>query len=46
VAGVGGGTLNAFHSACLAGAIIAGLGTVCAWTLIRTGEARSMLRPV
>jgi EmrB/QacA subfamily drug resistance transporter len=39
VAGAG-GTLAAFHDAYLAGAIIAGIGTILAWTLIDTGLAR------
>lgn len=44
VAGVGGSELAAFHAAYLAGAIIAVLGTICAWTLIRTRDARSTMR--
>ncbi len=43
VAGVGGGELAAFHAAYLAGAMIAALGTICAWTLIRTSDAHSTM---
>jgi EmrB/QacA subfamily drug resistance transporter len=43
VAGVGGGALAAFHAAYLAAAIIAALGTICAWTLIRTNDARATM---
>jgi EmrB/QacA subfamily drug resistance transporter len=43
VAGAGGGELAAFHAAYLAAAIIAALGTICAWTLIRTNDARSTM---
>ncbi|MGZ4191966.1 MAG: DHA2 family efflux MFS transporter permease subunit, partial [Solirubrobacteraceae bacterium] len=39
VAGVHGSALLAFHAAYLAGAIIAAVGTVCAWTLIHTDDA-------
>jgi EmrB/QacA subfamily drug resistance transporter len=49
VAGVGvgadGSQLTAFHAAYLAGAIIAALGTILAWTLIRTTDAASTMRP-
>jgi EmrB/QacA subfamily drug resistance transporter len=41
----GGGDLAAFHDAYLAAAIIAALGTVCAWTLIRTRDARRTMQP-
>ena len=44
VAGVGGYGLRAFHAAYLADAVIAALGTLCAWTLIRTSDARSTMR--
>jgi len=44
VAGVSGSTLNAFHAAYLTGAVIAALGTIAAWTLIRTSDARSTMR--
>jgi EmrB/QacA subfamily drug resistance transporter len=40
VAGAGGTALEAFHEAYLAGAIIAAIGTVLAWTLISTNLAR------
>jgi EmrB/QacA subfamily drug resistance transporter len=40
VAGAGGTALEAFHDAYLAAAIIAGIGTILAWTLIDTGLAR------
>jgi MFS family permease len=43
VAGVGGGALSAFHAAYLAGALIAVAGTLCAWTLIRTDDARATM---
>ena len=43
VAGVGGSQLGAFHDAYLAGAVIALIGTLCAWTLIRTDDARSTM---
>jgi len=46
VAGVGGSELVAFHSAYLVGAMIVALGTVCAWTLIRTSDARATMRAV
>jgi predicted MFS family arabinose efflux permease len=46
VAGVGGSTLHAFHTAYLTGALIAALGTVAAWRLIRTDDARSTMLPV
>lgn len=45
VAGVGGSALNAFHGAYLAGTILAALGTIFAWTLIRTDDARSTMTP-
>jgi EmrB/QacA subfamily drug resistance transporter len=45
VAGVGGSALSAFHGAYLAGTIIAALGTLFAWTLIRTDDARSTMIP-
>jgi EmrB/QacA subfamily drug resistance transporter len=40
VAGAGGTVTDAFHDAYLAAAILAGIGTVLAWTLIDTGLAR------
>jgi EmrB/QacA subfamily drug resistance transporter len=43
LAGVGASTLAAFHDAYLAGAIIAVIGTVCAFTLIRTEDARATM---
>ncbi len=43
VAGVGGGTLAAFHAAYLTGAIIAAVGCALAWTLINTDAARSTM---
>ena len=43
VAGVGGSQIGAFHDAYLAGAAIALLGTLCAWTLIRTDDARATM---
>jgi EmrB/QacA subfamily drug resistance transporter len=43
VAGVGGGTLAAFHDAYLAGAILCAVGCVLAWTLISTEAARSTM---
>jgi hypothetical protein len=45
LAGVGGSALTAFHSAYLAATILAALGTVFAWTLIRTDDARSTMTP-
>jgi predicted MFS family arabinose efflux permease len=45
VAGVGGSTLHAFHAAYLTGAVLAALGTVAAWALIRTSDARSTMVP-
>ena len=45
VAGVSGSTVRAFHAAYLTGAILASVGTLCAWTLIRTGDARSTMLP-
>jgi EmrB/QacA subfamily drug resistance transporter len=45
VAGVAGSELTKFHAAYLAGAIIAALGTICAWTMIRTSDARSTMHP-
>jgi EmrB/QacA subfamily drug resistance transporter len=45
VAGVGGSVLHAFHAAYLTGASIAALGTIAAWTLIRTSDARSTMIP-
>jgi hypothetical protein len=38
--GVSGGPLHAFHAAYLTGAFVAALGSVAAWTLIRTSDAR------
>jgi EmrB/QacA subfamily drug resistance transporter len=46
VAGAGGSRLAAFHAAYLAGAILAGIGTILAWTLIRTDDARPTMTPV
>jgi len=43
VAGAGGSTLAAFHAAYLAGAILAAVGCVLAWTLISTDAARSTM---
>jgi EmrB/QacA subfamily drug resistance transporter len=43
VAGAGGTALQAFHSAYLAAAIIAGIGTVLAWALIDNRLARSTM---
>jgi len=43
VSGVGGSALSAFHGAYLAGMILAALGTIFAWTLIRTDDARSTM---
>lgn len=43
--GAGGTQLTAFHAAYLAGAIIAAFGTILAWTLIRTTDAASTMRP-
>lgn len=45
VAGVAGSELTQFHAAYLAGAIIAAVGTICAWTMIRTSDARSTMHP-
>ena len=45
VSGVGGSVLHAFHAAYLTGASIAALGTIAAWTLIRTSDARSTMIP-
>ncbi len=44
VAGVAGSELTKFHAAYLASAIIAGLGAICAWTMIHTSDARSTMR--
>ena len=41
--GVGGSALGAFHGAYLVATIIAALGTVLAWTLIRTDDARATM---
>ncbi len=45
VAGVGGDGLAAFHAAYLAGAGLAAVGAVCAWTLISTDAARPTMVP-
>ena len=45
VAGSAGTELAKFHAAYLAGAIIAAVGTICAWTMIRTNDARSTMHP-
>jgi EmrB/QacA subfamily drug resistance transporter len=45
VTGVGGGGLAAFHGAYLAATILGAIGTVLAWTLIRTEDARSTMIP-
>jgi EmrB/QacA subfamily drug resistance transporter len=45
VTGIGGGSLAAFHGAYLAGTILSVVGTVLAWTLIRTEDARSTMIP-
>jgi EmrB/QacA subfamily drug resistance transporter len=44
-AGVGGTALRAFHAAYLGGTILAALGAIFAWTLIRTDDARSTMSP-
>src|ERR1700761_1119281 len=44
VAGVAGSELTKFHAAYLASAILAGLGAICAWTMIHTSDARSTMR--
>ncbi len=44
VAGVAGTALAKFHAAYLAGAIIAALGTISAWTMFRTSDARATMR--
>jgi sugar phosphate permease len=36
--------LSAFHSAYLVAAVIAVIGTACAWTLIHTSDARATMR--
>ena len=38
-----GSTLTAFHDAYLAGAITCAVGTILAWTLIRTEDARATM---
>jgi hypothetical protein len=43
VAGVTGTELAKFHAAYLAAAVIAALGTICAWAMIRTSDARSTM---
>jgi hypothetical protein len=43
VAGVAGSDLTKFHAAYLADAVIAALGAVCAWTMIRTSDARATM---
>jgi EmrB/QacA subfamily drug resistance transporter len=43
VAGVAGSELTKFHAAYLVGAVIAALGTICAWTMIRTSDARATM---
>ncbi len=45
VAGVGGSAVHRFHAAYLTGAVLAALGTVAAWTLIRTSDARLTMLP-
>ncbi|HTU94634.1 MAG TPA: DHA2 family efflux MFS transporter permease subunit [Solirubrobacteraceae bacterium] len=44
VAGAAGSELTKFHAAYLASAILAGLGAICAWTMIHTSDARSTMR--
>jgi EmrB/QacA subfamily drug resistance transporter len=39
------GTLSGFHAAYLADALLALLGALAAWTLIRTEDARATMRP-
>jgi EmrB/QacA subfamily drug resistance transporter len=43
VAGAAGSELTKFHAAYLVAAVIAALGTICAWTMIRTSDARSTM---
>jgi EmrB/QacA subfamily drug resistance transporter len=43
-AGSADASITAFHSAYLAAATIAAVGTVCAWTLIHTRDARATMR--
>jgi EmrB/QacA subfamily drug resistance transporter len=45
VTGLGGGGLAAFHGAYLTGTILSVVGTLLAWTLIRTEDARSTMSP-
>ncbi len=45
VAGAGGTALSAFHDAYLAGTILVAVGTILAWTLIRTDDARATMSP-
>jgi EmrB/QacA subfamily drug resistance transporter len=45
VAGVSGSALHAFHAAYLTGALIAALGTIGAWKLIRTSDAHATMVP-
>lgn len=44
VTGSAAGSIGAFHMAYLAAAAIAGIGTVCALTLIHTSDARATMR--
>jgi MFS family permease len=39
------GALNGFHAAYLADAVLAALGALAAWTLVRTEDARATMRP-
>jgi hypothetical protein len=43
VSGVGGAGLHAFHAAYLAGTILSVIGTILAWTLIHTDDARATM---
>jgi EmrB/QacA subfamily drug resistance transporter len=43
VAGAGGTATEAFHDAYLAATVLAAIGTILAWTLIDTGQARSTM---
>lgn len=45
VSGVGGNGLHAFHAAYLAGTILTVIGTILAWTLIHTDDARATMNP-
>ena len=45
VAAVGGAPVDGFRAAFVADAVIALLGAVAAWTLVRTNDARATMRP-